>query len=125
MRARLRVGGLFTSADYVQSQRVRNVIKREFAEVLQKVDVVASPTMSTPAARFDEIEPLNPPRAPSFTGPYNLTGMPAISVPCGFTPSGLPVGLQIAGKPFDEPTVLRAAYAYQQHARLFDQRPPA
>jgi aspartyl-tRNA(Asn)/glutamyl-tRNA(Gln) amidotransferase subunit A len=50
--------------------------------------------------------------------------MPAISVPCGFTPSGLPVGLQIAGKPFDEPTVLRVAYAYEQQARWFDQRPP-
>jgi aspartyl-tRNA(Asn)/glutamyl-tRNA(Gln) amidotransferase subunit A len=63
-------------------------------------------------------------RRPSFTGPYNLTGMPAISVPCGFTPSGLPVGLQIAGKPFDEPTVLRVAYAYEQQARWCDQRPP-
>ena len=64
-------------------------------------------------------------RVPSFTGPYNLTGMPAISVPCGFTPEGLPVGFQIAGKPFDEPTVFRAAYAYEQSARLFEQRPPA
>ena len=53
-----------------------------------------------------------------------LCGLPAISVPCGFTPKGLPVGLQLAGKPFDEPTVLRAAYAYQQHVRLFEKRPP-
>jgi aspartyl-tRNA(Asn)/glutamyl-tRNA(Gln) amidotransferase subunit A len=45
-------------------------------------------------------------------------------VPCGFTPAGLPVGLQIAGKPFDEPTVLRVAYAYQQHSRWFEKRPP-
>ena len=69
------------------------------------------------------IETMSTARVLSFTGPYNLTGMPAISVPCGFTPEGLPVGLQIAGKPFDEPTVLRTAYAYQQQARWFERRP--
>ena len=124
VRARFRTGGLFTSGEYVQAQRVRNVLKREFAEVLQKVDVIATPTMSTPAPRFDESGPMTTARTPSFTGPFNLTGMPAISVPCGFTSAGLPVGLQIAGKPFDEPTVLRAAYTYQQHARWFEKRPP-
>ena len=63
-------------------------------------------------------------RRPSFTGPYNLTGMPAISVPCGMTSHGLPIGLQIAGRPFDEPTVFRAAYTYQQATRWYEQRPP-
>lgn len=61
---------------------------------------------------------------PSFTGPYNLTGLPAVSVPCGFTADGLPVGLQIAGRPFDESTVLRAAYAYEQASRWFERHPP-
>jgi aspartyl-tRNA(Asn)/glutamyl-tRNA(Gln) amidotransferase subunit A len=124
VRAHFRVGGLFTGAEYVQAQRARNVLKREFAELLQRVDVVASPTMSTPAPRFDESDAMTTARVPSFTSPYNLTGMPAISVPCGLTPAGLPVGLQIAGKPFDEPTVVRVAYTYQQHARLFERRPP-
>ena len=123
VRARFRTGGLFSSGDYVQAQRVRNVLKREFADALRKVDVVASPTMSNPAPRFDAMDAMTTSRVPSFTGPYNLTGMPAISVPCGFTQEGLPVGFQIAGKPFDEPTVFRAAYAYEQHARLFEQRP--
>ena len=123
-RARFRMGGLIGAGDYVQAQRVRNVLKREFAEALLNVDVIASPTMSSPATRFDEIETWTAARMRSFTGPFNLTGMPAISVPCGFTPEGLPVGLQIAGKPFDEPTVLRVAYTYQQRARLFEQRPP-
>ena len=86
--------------------------------------MIASPTMSSPATRFDQTRTWTPPRMPSFTGPFNLTGMPAISVPCGFTSEGLPVGLQIAGKPFDEPTVLRAAYTYQQRVRLFERRPP-
>ena len=124
VRARFRIGGLYTGSEYVQAQRARNVLKREFAELLRRVDVVASPTMSTPAPRFDETDTMTTSRVPSFTGPYNLTGMPAISVPCGFTDLGLPVGLQIAGKPFDEPTVLRVAYAYEQHARWFEQRPP-
>jgi aspartyl-tRNA(Asn)/glutamyl-tRNA(Gln) amidotransferase subunit A len=124
VRARFRMGALFTAADYVQAQRVRNVLKRECAAVLQRVDVLVSPTMSTPAPAFADIDAMTIARRPSFTGPYNLTGMPAISVPCGFTPAGLPVGLQIAGKPFDEPTVLRVAYAYQQHARWFEKRPP-
>ena len=124
VRARFRTGGLLSSADYVQAQRVRNVLKREFAAVLQKVDVIVSPTMSSPAPAFATIDGMTTARRPSFTGPYNLTGMPAISVPCGFTAAGLPVGLQIAGKPFDEPTVLRMAYTYQQHARWFEKRPP-
>ena len=92
--------------------------------MLEEYDLIASPTMSNPAGRFDEVDTLASARMPSFTGPYNLTGMPAISVPCGFTESGLPIGLQLAGRPFDEPTVIRAAYAYQQHARLFERRPP-
>ena len=124
VRARFRMGGLIGAGDYVQAQRVRNLLKREFAEALKKVDVIASPTMSNPATRFDETRTWTTARMRSFTGPFNLTGMPAISVPCGFTPEGLPVGLQIAGKPFDEPTVLRVAYTYQQHARLFERRPP-
>lgn len=123
VRARFRMGGLFTSADYVQAQRVRNVLKRQCAEALQHVDVLASPTMSSPAPTFAETDVMTTARRPSFTGPYNLTGMPAISVPCDFTAAGLPIGLQIAGKPFDEPTVLRVAYTYQQHARWYERRP--
>jgi aspartyl-tRNA(Asn)/glutamyl-tRNA(Gln) amidotransferase subunit A len=98
-------------------------LKRECAKALQKVDLIASPSMSTPAPPFAGMDAMTTARRISFTGPYNLTGMPAISVPCGFTPAGLPVGLQLAGKPFDEPTVLRAAYTYQQHARWFEKRP--
>ncbi|MBI4311301.1 MAG: Asp-tRNA(Asn)/Glu-tRNA(Gln) amidotransferase subunit GatA, partial [Chloroflexi bacterium] len=62
-------------------------------------------------------------RQPSFTAPFNATGMPAISIPCGFSAAGLPIGLQLAAKPFDEPTLLRAAYAYQQHAGWHEKRP--
>jgi aspartyl-tRNA(Asn)/glutamyl-tRNA(Gln) amidotransferase subunit A len=123
-RAQFRVGGLFSSSDYLQAQRVRNDLKGEFAQVLEKVDVIASPTRPSPAPRFDEVDKITIAGLVSFTSPYNMTGLPAISVPCGHTSDGLPVGLQIAARPFDEPTVLRTAFTYQQHARLFEQRPP-
>ena len=123
VRARFRVGGLFTAADYVQAQRIRGVLKRDFAKALQGVDVIASPTVSSPAPRFDESDAMTTYRSPNFTAPYNLTGMPAVSVPCGFTSAGLPIGLQIAGRPFDEATVLRTAYAYEQHTRWSERRP--
>lgn len=124
VRARFRIGGLFSASDYVQAQRCRKLVKREFAQVLQRVDLLVSPTMTQPAAAFEGYDRTSTVRGPSFTAPYNLTGLPAISVPCGFTAAGLPVGMQIAGKPFDEPGVLRAAYTYQQHARWFERRPP-
>jgi aspartyl-tRNA(Asn)/glutamyl-tRNA(Gln) amidotransferase subunit A len=80
--------------------------------------------MTQPAPAFEGYDATSGIGGPSFTAPYNLTGLPAISVPCGFTQAGLPVGMQFAGKPFDEPGVLRVAYAYQQHARWIDRRPP-
>ena len=123
VRARFRIGGLFSASDYVQSQRIRKVVNRECAEVLQRVDVLVTPTMTQPAAAFEGYDATSNITGRSFTAPFNLTGLPAISVPCGFTASGLPVGMQIAGKPFDEPGVIRAAYAYQQEARWFEQRP--
>ena len=61
----------------------------------------------------------------SYTTPFSLAGLPAISVPAGFSREGLPIGLQIAGRAFDEPTVLRAAYAYEQATPWRDRRPPA
>ena len=124
VRARFRIGGLFSASDYVQAQRCRKLVIREFAEVLQRVDLLAMPTMTQPAPAFEGYDATSTARGPSFTAPFNLTGLPAISVPCGFTASGLPVGMQIAGKPFDELGVLRAAYTYQQHARWFERRPP-
>ena len=59
-----------------------------------------------------------------YTRPYNITGFPAISVPCGFSAEGMPIGLQLAGRPFDEETVLRAAHAYEQSTEWHSRRPP-
>ena len=133
VRALLHLGSLFTSDDYVQAQRVRTIIRREFAEAFRKVDVMAVP--STPKAQyaFDEFQ--SDPRYDAFmrTGmannvyfmaPFNATGMPAMSIPSGFSKLGLPVGMQLLGKPFDEPTMLRVGYTYQQHAKWHERRPP-
>lgn len=123
VRARFRIGGLFNASDYVQAQRVRKLVKREFAQVHQQVDVLITPTMTQPAAAFEGYDATSTIAGRSFTAPFNLTGLPAISVPCGFTAAGLPVGMQISGKPFDEPGIFRVAYAYQQQARWFERRP--
>ena len=121
--SRLYEGSLFTANDYVQAQRVRNQVKEEFAKVLQKVDLIAMPTMTRLPEPFDEYEHEKITFIPSFTSTFNETGMPAISVPCGFSKNGLPIGLQLAGKPFEEPIVFRAAYTYQQNAKLYKKRP--
>ena len=126
-RARIYLGLLTSAADYIQAQRIRTRVKNEFAEVFGKVDVLALPCQLKPAPTFDESGPLDTfykHLAPEYHGPFNLAGLPAISVPCGFSRNNLPVALQLAGKPFDEHTVLRAAYTYQQHAKWHEQRPP-
>jgi aspartyl-tRNA(Asn)/glutamyl-tRNA(Gln) amidotransferase subunit A len=126
-RARMYLGLLTGAADYIQAQRIRSRVKREFAETFRKVDLLALPAQPAPAPTIKEGGPLDTlykHLAPEFLAPFNLAGLPAISIPCGFTQSNLPVALQLAGKPFDETTVLQAAYAYQQHARWYERRPP-
>jgi aspartyl-tRNA(Asn)/glutamyl-tRNA(Gln) amidotransferase subunit A len=112
-RRTLLEGALFSAADYVQAQRVRSIIKQEALEALSDLDVLVTPTLSTLAPVFDGTDPDSMRGSPSYTSIWNLTGQPAASVCCGFSESGLPVGLQIIGKPFDEATVLRVADAYQ------------
>jgi aspartyl-tRNA(Asn)/glutamyl-tRNA(Gln) amidotransferase subunit A len=124
VRDRFLLGGLLSTSDYVQALRVRRLIKQEMAQVLQEADVMVTPTSPKPAARLQGYDRMATLTGPSFTGPFNVSGLPAISIPGGFTSSGLPIGLQIVGKPFDELTVLQVAYTYQQAARWFEQRPP-
>ena len=123
-RSRLRLGGLLNSSDYVQAQRYRHRAVRELSETLRQVDVLVTPTSTQPGVAFKDFDASQPFRDPSQTAAFNLTGLPAMSVPCGFTSNGLPVGMQIVSKPFGEPTVLRVGYTYQQYARWFERRPP-
>ena len=134
IRSLVRLGSLFTSDDYVQAERVRTIIRREFAEAFQKVDLMAVPSTSKPQYAFYEL-PFTDLESDTrhetgganmlyFSSPFNATGMPAMSIPSGFSKLGLPVGLQLLGKPFDEPTMLRVGYTYQQHAKWCERRPP-
>ncbi|MGH7845264.1 MAG: amidase [Candidatus Binatia bacterium] len=126
-RARLYLGMLTSSADYIQAQRIRSRVKREFAEIFHKVDLLALPCQAGPAPKVNELDPLDTlyrHLTPEYVSPFNLAGLPTLVVPCGFSRTHLPIAVQFVGKPFDEPTVLRAGYAYQQHARFFERRPP-
>jgi aspartyl-tRNA(Asn)/glutamyl-tRNA(Gln) amidotransferase subunit A len=111
---RFREGGLLTAADYIHAQRARSSISARIGAILDDVDAIVSPAGPRLAARFDSFDPDLAYRTPSYTHPFNLSGLPAMSVPCGFSASGLPIGLQIAGRSFDEVTVLRLGHAYQQ-----------
>lgn len=111
------MGLLYGAGDYVQAQRFRALFKAEVNSVLgPQADVLIVPTSLAPAPRFEDYKPLGAVISPGFTPAWNLTGLPALSIPCGFTESGLPIGMQVVGQAFDEPTVFKVADAYQQLA---------
>ncbi len=111
---------------YLKALKVRTLIKNDFLRAFKNVDILACPTMPIPAFRIGERinDPLSLYRADVFTVPINLSGVPAISLPCGFA-GHLPIGLQIMGKHFDEATILRAAYAYEDATPFHEARPEA
>ena len=120
-RQKVLVGSVIPSAQYHKAQQMRRMVIEEINQSLQKVDVLVGPVQKTPPGPLPgksggpEIAgALNMASERSLSRPYNLTGMPAISVPCGFSPDGLPVGLQIAGRLFEDSIVLKVAHAYEQ-----------
>jgi aspartyl-tRNA(Asn)/glutamyl-tRNA(Gln) amidotransferase subunit A len=130
VRERLRVGAFVSAAEYLRGQRVRTLIRSEVDGALAGLDVLLCPTTAIAAtpveAREVVLDGQSQPIRPSllrFTRVFNLSGHPAASIPGGFTPEGLPVGLQIVGRPFDEATVLRVADAYQRVTDWHTRRP--
>lgn len=117
LRGYFAVGAHVTAADYLNAQRARARVRQELLAALRDVDVLASPTQNAPAERFDAIAP-GPARfrRASPMQPFSLAGLPAASVPCGFSRAGLPIGLQLAGRPFEEAAVLAAAHGYEMAA---------
>ncbi len=109
---------------YLKALKVRTLIKQDFERALKDVDVLIAPTMPYPAFRLGEKidDPLSLYLADVDTVPINLAGVPSISVPCGFS-EGLPIGMQIIGKHFDETTILRAAYAFEENTVFHTRRP--
>jgi aspartyl-tRNA(Asn)/glutamyl-tRNA(Gln) amidotransferase subunit A len=116
----------YYEAYYLKAQRVRTLIRRDYDTAFADVEAIAMPTCPTPAFRLGERagDPLQMYLADVFTVSANLTGLPAISVPCGFSPERLPIGLQLTGRPFDEAGLLRIAHAYEAATEWHREAPP-
>ncbi|MEN2768138.1 Asp-tRNA(Asn)/Glu-tRNA(Gln) amidotransferase subunit GatA [Ornithinibacillus xuwenensis] len=115
----------YYDAYYKKAQKVRTLIKNDFEKIFEEYDVVIGPTTPTPAFKVGEKinDPLTMYANDILTIPVNLAGVPGISVPCGLSEAGLPIGLQIIGKHFDESTVFRAAHAFEQATDHHTKRP--
>ena len=120
------MGGLFTADEYVQSMRLRSRIKRVVGKIFEDVDLLLSPAINAPPRKIADFDPflLTQPTRSAVSEVFNLAACPALSVPCGFSEDGLPIGLQLAAKSMDEQTLLSAAYTYQQHTGLHQKHPP-
>jgi aspartyl-tRNA(Asn)/glutamyl-tRNA(Gln) amidotransferase subunit A len=131
IRLRLEAGFFITSSDYIQATRARTLFYRQSCDLLKRYDLLAGPTVPTVAFKIGtteaEVGGKNMkviPLLTQYTRAFNLSGLPAITLPCGFSRSGLPIGLQLVGRPFEEETVLRAANAYEQATEWHRRRPP-
>ncbi len=115
----------YYDAYYLKALKVRTLIKNDFDAVFKDFDFIVTPTSPTPAFKIGEKteDPLQMYLSDIYTISVNLAGIPAISIPCGFTREGLPVGLQIMAKPFNEEMLFRIAHAYEQSAQWHKLRP--
>ncbi len=122
VRSRLNLGAAILVTQYLRAQRIRRKIQENFARAFQKFDVLVTPQLPVTAPRLDQTTvsfgkkaEAVPSALTRFTRIYNLIGIPSLSVPCGFSSSGMPIGLQIAGPPFGEAAVLRVGFAYEKN----------
>lgn len=120
VRLYLEAGEALSATKYLKAQRLRTIIKQSLHSVMEHVDVIATPTVPSPAVKISQntvvlsgqVESVNDAMF-RYTCPFNLSGQPSIAVPCGFTTEGLPISLQLVGSPFDEATIFRAARAFE------------
>ena len=132
VRARLEIGFHITAHDYLQALRLRSRYTRAFvAEVFAETDALLAPVIPEPAPALDAVKAgtveevvARMGRFSRLTRPFNGLGLPALSVPCGFSPGGRPLALQVVGRPFDEATVLRLGHAYERATDWVARRPP-
>lgn len=127
---RLNLGAAIKATQYLQAQRIRRIAQETFREVFNKVDVLITPQLPIVAPLIGQetvsIGDFSEGVASAltrFTRIFNLTGLPTISIPCGSSSSGLPIGLQIVGKAFDEETILRIGHAYQMNTSWHKRQP--
>ena len=131
-RVRLLTAILTPAQTYYKAQKFRELLRRQLLELLEEVDVLVLPTSPAPAPKIPDAPGIKSQEdahsrmagVRSFTGPFNLAGVPAISVPCGFTSDNLPISLQIVGRPFEDATVMKVAHAYEQATTWHTRRPP-
>ena len=123
-RARVLQGRDTTGTELVEAQGCLARFGAAVNAVLQRVDVLATPTTPTPAWRFDAADATPRTLGLRLTVPFTALGGPALSVPCGFSAAGLPIGLQLAGRRFDEAAVLRVGHAYERSTDWHRRRPP-
>lgn len=123
LRSRLEMGAKLLATEYIQAQRLRHVWSQDMRALMQRGDALALPTLPILPPRIDQLDqPVSiagrnfdaSSALLRFTFPFNMTGQPVLSLPCGFSTGGLPIGLQLAGRHLDEATILRIGHAYQQ-----------
>jgi aspartyl-tRNA(Asn)/glutamyl-tRNA(Gln) amidotransferase subunit A len=124
LRGSLELGAFYTAVDYLQAQRVRRQVSEAIHSAMAPFDAVLSPTCPVPATPIGESPSAHNALRHRNTTPFNLTGQPAISIPCGLTGAGLPIGLQIAGRAFDEAGILAIARAYEAASGWQGRHPP-
>jgi aspartyl-tRNA(Asn)/glutamyl-tRNA(Gln) amidotransferase subunit A len=123
-RRALELGFAIPAVDYVNARRMQSVLRAEVADCMRDVDLLLTPAAPRTAPHIGEPISREPREAWNrCLVPFNLTGQPALSVPCGFDRDGLPIGLQLAGRPFEEATVLRAARAWERETEWSGRRP--
>jgi len=120
---RMMPGAIVSASDLIQALRMRRELHDAVARVLETYDAIVTVNALAPAIRLDAFPQDATLRTPGHTIPFNVTGHPALAVPTGFAKNGLPIGLQIVGRPFDEPTVLRIGAAYETVAQWTSKRP--
>jgi aspartyl-tRNA(Asn)/glutamyl-tRNA(Gln) amidotransferase subunit A len=132
VRSRLEMGGQIPATEHIQAQRMRRAFSEGMRALMQRVDALALPTLPILPPRIDQLDqPMTfggrefdaSSTLLRFTFPFNMSGQPALSLPCGFSSAGLPIGLQLVGRHLDEPTILRIGHAYQQATAWHRQRP--
>ncbi len=125
IRRRLEIGRLYTSTEYILARKTQTEMKRRLARLFTEYDALLIPSTAITAPTIegnDAVEQAN--RLTRFTSPFNLAGLPAISLPCGFSQQGLPIGLQIAAGAWREAAVLRIARAYESQTDWYTRHPP-
>jgi aspartyl-tRNA(Asn)/glutamyl-tRNA(Gln) amidotransferase subunit A len=124
IRQRLETGAAFSSSEYSLARRTQSILRRQFERFFSEYDLLLTATTPIAAPQLEGPDAVEQARTLTrFTSPFNLTGLPAISLPCGFTDDDLPIGLQIVARPWGEAALLRAANAYEEATDWHQRRP--